>query len=121
YGRRKYFAWSSLASFGRGNPRDRTPRAAIFIVFLTDLSWYTGYVIGQFKIRYPHVHTMGDTSEILLGSFRRELFGIDQLLLLIVLMASHIEYPHRSQHLYYCLRCGRTSGMFYRRPSAHYG
>ena len=65
-------------------------RAAILIVFLAGLSWYTGYVIGQFKIRYPHVHSMGDAGEILLGSFGRELFGIGQLLLLIFLMASHI-------------------------------
>lgn len=65
-------------------------RAAILIVFLALLSWYTGFVIGQFKIRYPHVHSMGDAGEILLGRFGREFFGAGQLLLLIFLMASHI-------------------------------
>jgi amino acid permease len=29
----------------------------ILIVFLGILASYTGYVIGQFKIRYPHVHS----------------------------------------------------------------
>ncbi|PLB48467.1 hypothetical protein P170DRAFT_477083 [Aspergillus steynii IBT 23096] len=64
--------------------------AAVLIVFLAGLSWYTGYVIGQFKLRYPHVHNMGDAGEILFGQIGREVFGIGQLLLLIFLMASHI-------------------------------
>ncbi|KAJ5779780.1 hypothetical protein N7457_007500 [Penicillium paradoxum] len=64
--------------------------AAIMIVFISALSWYTGYVIGQFKLRYPEVHSMGDAGEILMGPFGRELLGLGQLLLLIFLMASNI-------------------------------
>ena len=60
------------------------------IVFLSGLSWYTGYVIGQFKIRHPHVHSMGDAGEILMGRVGREILGVGQLLLLIFLMSSHL-------------------------------
>ncbi|CAI7572659.1 unnamed protein product [Penicillium glandicola] len=64
--------------------------AAIMILFISALSWYTGYVIGQFKLRHPEVHSMGDAGEILMGPFGRELLGFGQLLLLIFLMASNI-------------------------------
>ncbi|KAJ5632516.1 hypothetical protein N7490_008855 [Penicillium lividum] len=64
--------------------------AAIVILFVSALSWYTGYEIGQFKLRHPHIHSMGDAGELLMGRFGRELLGIGQLLLLIFLMASNI-------------------------------
>ncbi|KAJ5247526.1 hypothetical protein N7468_002509 [Penicillium chermesinum] len=64
--------------------------AAIMIVFISALSWYTGYEIGQFKLRHPHIHSMGDAGELLMGRVGRELMGIGQLLLLIFLMASNI-------------------------------
>lgn len=64
--------------------------AAIMIVFISVLSWYTGYVIGQFKLRHPEIHSMGDAGELLMGRFGREFLGIGQLLLLIFLMASNI-------------------------------
>ncbi|THC97571.1 hypothetical protein EYZ11_002926 [Aspergillus tanneri] len=64
--------------------------AAIMILFISALSWYTGYAIGQFKLRHPEIHSMGDAGELLMGSFGRELLGLGQLLLLIFLMASNI-------------------------------
>lgn len=54
------------------------------------LATYTGYVIGQFKLRYPHVHSMADAGEIMLGRFGRELLGNAQLLFLIFIMGSHL-------------------------------
>lgn len=60
------------------------------IIFISALSWYTGYVIGQFKLRHPEIHSMGDAGELLMGRFGRECLGIGQLLLLIFLMASNI-------------------------------
>lgn len=60
------------------------------ILFISALSWYTGYAIGQFKLRHPAIHSMGDAGELLMGRFGRELLGIGQLLLLIFLMASNI-------------------------------
>lgn len=64
--------------------------AAIMILFISALSWYTGYAIGQFKLRHPHIHSMGDAGELLMGRVGREVLGIGQLLLLIFLMASNI-------------------------------
>jgi uncharacterized membrane protein HdeD (DUF308 family) len=46
--------------------------------------------MGQFKIRYPQVHSMGDAGELLMGRFGRELLYVAQLLLLIFLCASHV-------------------------------
>ncbi|KAJ5157772.1 uncharacterized protein N7482_008872 [Penicillium canariense] len=74
---------SAVATLGMGP-------AAIMIIFISALSWYTGYAIGQFKLRHPHIHSMGDAGELLMGRFGRELLGIGQLLLLIFLMASNI-------------------------------
>ena len=64
--------------------------AAIIIFFISLLSWYTGYAIGQFKLRHPEIHSMGDAGELLMGRFGRELLGLGQLLLLIFLMASNV-------------------------------
>ncbi|PKX90008.1 putative amino acid transporter [Aspergillus novofumigatus IBT 16806] len=64
--------------------------AVILLLGLSAISWYTGYIMGQFKLRFPQIHSMGDAGELLLGRFGRELFGIGQLLFLIFLMASHI-------------------------------
>lgn len=57
---------------------------------LSAVATYTGYVIGQFKLRYPHVHSMADAGEVLLGRFGRELLGNAQLLFLIFIMGSHV-------------------------------
>ncbi|KAJ6104693.1 hypothetical protein N7523_011013 [Penicillium sp. IBT 18751x] len=62
----------------------------ILILGLSAISWYTGYIMGQFKQKYPQVHSMGDAGELLMGPFGRELFFFGQLLFIIFLMASHI-------------------------------
>lgn len=67
----------------------------ILIVGLGMTATYTGYVIGQFKLRYPQVHSMGDAGEILFGRiglprFGREFLGTAQLLFLVFIMGSHI-------------------------------
>ncbi|GIK06591.1 hypothetical protein Aspvir_002241 [Aspergillus viridinutans] len=64
--------------------------SVILLLGLSAISWYTGYIMGQFKLRFPQIHSMGDAGELLMGRFGRELFGIGQLLFLIFLMASHI-------------------------------
>lgn len=66
------------------------PRAIILLVALGLMSTYTGYTIGQFKWAYPHIHSMGDAGEVIMGRFGRELFGTGQLLLVVFIMASHI-------------------------------
>lgn len=62
----------------------------IILLGLGAIATYTGYVIGQFKIRYPHVTGMADAGEILWGPIGREVVGLGQLLLLVFIMASHI-------------------------------
>ncbi|KAJ5567234.1 Amino acid transporter transmembrane [Penicillium sp. DV-2018c] len=62
----------------------------ILIVGLGLLATYTGYNIGLFRERYPHIQNLGDAGEILLGKFGRELFGIGQFLFCIFVMGSHI-------------------------------
>ncbi|KAJ5652336.1 hypothetical protein N7507_009762 [Penicillium longicatenatum] len=64
--------------------------ALLLILGLSGISWYTGYVFGQFKLRYPQVHSMGDAGELLMGPIGREICYFGQLLFIIFLMASHI-------------------------------
>jgi amino acid permease len=62
----------------------------ILLIGLGALASYTGFVIGQFKILHPEVHSMGDAGYILFGRFGRELLGAGQLLFIIFIMGSHI-------------------------------
>ena len=62
----------------------------ILIAGLGILATYTGFVLGQFKLAYPHVHNMADAGEILAGPIGREVFGAAQVLFLVFIMGSHI-------------------------------
>lgn len=62
----------------------------IVIIGLGALASYTGMLISQFKQRHPHISSMADAGEVLMGRFGRELLGTAQLLFLIFIMASHI-------------------------------
>ena len=64
--------------------------ALIIRIGLGLIACCTGFVIGQFKLRHPHISSMADAGEVLMGGFGRELFGTGQLLFLIFLMANHI-------------------------------
>ncbi|KAJ5092448.1 hypothetical protein NUU61_007318 [Penicillium alfredii] len=64
--------------------------AIVLIIGLGLLATYTGYVIAQFRQRYPHIQNLADAGEVLLGAFGRELFGLGQLLFSIFIMGSHI-------------------------------
>ncbi|KKK19915.1 hypothetical protein AOCH_002521 [Aspergillus ochraceoroseus] len=64
--------------------------ALILLIGLGILATYTGYVIGQFKWRFPQVCSMADAGEVLMGRFGRELLGMAQLLFLVFIMASHL-------------------------------
>lgn len=65
-------------------------RAVILIVGLGILATYTGYTLGQFKLRYPHVHSMADAGDVLLGRFGREFMGAAQIIFLVFVMGSHL-------------------------------
>lgn len=67
----------------------------ITLIGLGIVATYTGYVLGQFKLAYPHIHNMADAGEVLftpigMGAIGREVFGTAQVIFLIFIMASHI-------------------------------
>ncbi|KAJ5156135.1 hypothetical protein N7492_008938 [Penicillium capsulatum] len=64
--------------------------AIIILVGLGLLASYTGYVIGQYKIRHPHISSIADAGEVLMGRFGRELFTFANILFLVFIMASHL-------------------------------
>lgn len=64
--------------------------ALVLIIGLGLLATYTGYVIGQFHQRYPHIQNLADAGDVLFGAIGREVFGIGQLLFSIFIMGSHI-------------------------------
>ena len=111
--RRNGFPGHFVASFGRRNPRSSPVRStptsskipAIFLICIISaliliigmglMATYTGYVIGQFKLRHPYVHSMGDAGEVLfaplgMAVFGREFLGAAQLMVIIFIMGSHI-------------------------------
>jgi hypothetical protein len=54
------------------------------------IAGYTGYIIGQFKLKHPSVTSMADAGMILGGPVLREIFGYGQLFVLMFIMAAHI-------------------------------
>ena len=62
-------------------------------VFLTItlglLSIFTSYIIGQVKLKYPHIRHYADAGRMLLGRFGYELFGAAFVLELIMIVGSH--------------------------------
>ncbi|KAL4916693.1 transmembrane amino acid transporter protein-domain-containing protein [Aspergillus aurantiobrunneus] len=64
--------------------------AVIILVALGLFATYTGYVIGQFKMRYPQVTNMADAGEVLAGKWGREFLGVAQMLFFVFVMASHL-------------------------------
>ena len=62
----------------------------ILIAGLGLIATYTGYVLGQFKLAYPGVHSMADAGQVVAGRIGREIFGAAQILFLVFSMGSHI-------------------------------
>jgi hypothetical protein len=62
----------------------------ILVVGLGAIATATGYAIGSFKLRYPHVHNMADAGEILAGPIGREVLGAAQVIFIVFLCASHV-------------------------------
>lgn len=65
-------------------------RAVILIVGLGFLSTYSGYVIGQFRQRYPFIHSMADAGDILFGPIGRNFLEFAQLLFFVFATGSHL-------------------------------
>lgn len=62
----------------------------ILVLFLGALATMSGYVIGNFKLRYPHVHNMADAGYILAGPIGREVLGAAQVIFMVFICGSHV-------------------------------
>lgn len=62
----------------------------ILLLCLGAMASYTGFVIGQFKMRHPHIHSMGCAGEVLFGHWGGEILGWGQFLFYVFIMGSHI-------------------------------
>ncbi|OJJ32733.1 hypothetical protein ASPWEDRAFT_115016 [Aspergillus wentii DTO 134E9] len=62
----------------------------ILIIVLGLITTYTGYVIGQFRQRYPSVHSMADAAGVVFGPLGREIFGVAQFVFFIFAAGSHL-------------------------------
>lgn len=61
----------------------------ILTVGLGLIAIYTSYVVGQVKLRYPHVLHYSDAVQLIWGRFGYELAGVMFALFLILLVGSH--------------------------------
>ncbi|KAH7564446.1 N amino acid transport system protein [Bipolaris maydis] len=61
----------------------------ILCVGLGLVAIYTSYVVGQVKMRYPHVNHYSDAVALIWGRFGKELTGVMFALFLILLVGSH--------------------------------
>lgn len=62
----------------------------ILIIGLGGIATITGYMIGMFKLRYPHVHNMADAGYILFGPIGREVLGAAQVIFMVFVCGSHV-------------------------------
>ncbi|KAF2139877.1 uncharacterized protein K452DRAFT_231369 [Aplosporella prunicola CBS 121167] len=62
----------------------------ILIVGICIISSYTGYVIGQVKLKYPGLHNFGDAGFLFFGRIGKEFLELCQMIILLFIMAAHI-------------------------------
>ncbi|KAJ5641483.1 hypothetical protein N7490_005483 [Penicillium lividum] len=62
----------------------------IVLLGLGVITTYTGYIMGQMKLRFPHITTMSDAGEVIGGKFGREFVGACWIIFFIFIMASHL-------------------------------
>ncbi|ESZ95062.1 putative N amino acid transport system protein [Sclerotinia borealis F-4128] len=62
----------------------------ITILALGLFTTYSGYVLWQFKMRYPQITNYADIGGVLMGPIGREIFGVAYVIYCVFCMASHI-------------------------------
>lgn len=62
----------------------------IVLIGLGVITSYTGFIMGQMKLRYPQITTMADAGEVIAGKFGREFVGAGWSIFFIFIMASHL-------------------------------
>ena len=74
---------SALATLGL------IPGTLLLLLFGT-LAWYTGSIIGIFRLRHENIHSMADASHLLFGPWGREMTMAGQILFIVFIMGAHI-------------------------------
>lgn len=64
--------------------------SVIVLIGLGMITTYTGFIMGQMKLRFPHITTMADAGEVIGGKFGREFIGAAWSIFFIFIMASHL-------------------------------
>ncbi|KAM3073372.1 hypothetical protein ACMFMF_006577 [Clarireedia jacksonii] len=62
----------------------------ITIIGLGIFATYSGYVLWQFRMRYPQITDYGGIGEVLLGPIGRDIFGAAYIIYCVFCMASHL-------------------------------
>jgi amino acid permease len=62
----------------------------LLVFVLGVIAGYTGFIIGQFKQKYPQVTQFSDVGEIVAGTWGRRVMAASQLLILIFIQAAHV-------------------------------
>lgn len=67
----------------------------VMIILLGMLTWYSGYVMGDFRKEYPWVQSFGDALEVIgnsvgHGALFQEVFGWAQTIFQVFVMGSHL-------------------------------
>ncbi|CAO2658720.1 Nn.00g064430.m01.CDS01 [Neocucurbitaria sp. VM-36] len=60
------------------------------ILFLGLIATYTGWIIGEFRLAHPSVHSFADCGQLISGPILREVFAVGQVLILIFIMGAHV-------------------------------
>ncbi|KAK2067818.1 hypothetical protein P8C59_001524 [Phyllachora maydis] len=63
--------------------------ATILSVFIGLIAIYTSDIVGQVKLKFPHVSHYADAGQLMMGRFGYELIGAMFTLLLVLLVGSH--------------------------------
>lgn len=53
------------------------------------MSIYTGYIVGQVKLKFPHITNYADAGRLMWGRFGYELFNVMVILQLVLIIGSH--------------------------------
>ena len=62
----------------------------ILLIGLGILATYTGYIIGQFKLAYPAMHSFADCGELIAGPVGGYAMAFAQVFILVFIMAAHL-------------------------------
>lgn len=60
------------------------------LFFLGVIATYTGWIISEFKLAHPSVHSFADCGMLIAGPIGREIMAVSQVFILIFMMGAHV-------------------------------